>query len=133
MGRNAQLSGGEVDVEEYTGDAGPDYIDSGDQVEETQFVLQTTIALSGWHVSVVMYRSLSWRWRGDWLKPIPIVQAVSRVLKAAEFVRNSVPLLQSRPRGITCFDGQWRKCGTKLGACEYGQEYCVDGSWSGVL
>ena len=100
VGEERSIIGGEVDVEEYTGDAGPDYIDSGDQVEETQFVLQTTIALSGWHVSAVnvsisqleMERRLA-------VKPIPIVQAVSRVLKAAEFVRNSVPLLQSRPRG----------------------------------
>ena len=36
-GEERSIIGGEVDVEEYTGDAGPDYIDSGDQVEETQF------------------------------------------------------------------------------------------------
>ena len=97
------------------------------------FVHQTTIARSGWHVSVVsvstsqleMERRLA-------VKPIPIVQAVSRVLKAAEFVVELSPTASEPTEGDTCFDGQWRKCGSKIGACEYGQEYCVDGSWSGV-
>ena len=31
-----------------------------------------------------------------------------------------------------CADGETRFCGTKVGACEYGAESCVDGSWSGV-
>ena len=31
-----------------------------------------------------------------------------------------------------CAEGESRFCGTKVGACEYGVERCVDGAWSGT-
>lgn len=32
----------------------------------------------------------------------------------------------------TCTTGEVRRCGSKIGACEYGTESCVSGRWSGV-
>lgn len=43
----------------------------------------------------------------------------------------SFPSPPDLPEG-TCEPGATRFCGTKVGACRYGTEACVDGEWSGV-
>ena len=132
-GEERSIIGGEVDVEEYTGDAGPDYIDSGDQVEETQFCATNDdcsfgmACISGQCIDLSVGDGEAIGCEADSDCPSGFACAES-----SGICTELSPTASEPTEGDTCFDGQWRKCGTKLGACEYGQEYCVDGSWSGV-
>ena len=132
-GEERSTNAGEVEVEEYSGDAGPDYIDSSDDVEETQFCASNDDCSFGMACVGGLCVDLS---VGDG-EAIGCVQDTDcpsgfECAESSGICVESTPEVSEPAEGDSCFDGQWRKCGTKLGACEYGQEFCVDGVWSGV-
>ncbi|MEW5854140.1 MAG: putative metal-binding motif-containing protein [Myxococcota bacterium] len=54
----------------------------------------------------------------------------------AESTGRCIPVAPNPPLPGTdagqCTSGQTRPCGNKIGACEYGEETCVDGAWNGA-
>ncbi len=134
-GEQRGITAGEVEVEQYTGDAGPDYVDgntSGTSEDEAFCAANDDCAfgmacLDGVCIELNVGQGEEIGCVSDSDCPSGFECADS-----TGFCVEATPVVSEPTESDACFDGQWRKCGTKLGACEYGQEFCVDGTWSGV-